>query len=37
MKQDLYLRRTEVVKALAHPLRLAIIDLLSADEERCVC
>ena len=26
-----------MVKALAHPLRLAIIDLLSADEERCVC
>lgn len=37
MKQDLYQHRAEVVKALAHPLRLAIIDLLSADEERCVC
>jgi ArsR family transcriptional regulator len=35
--QELYFHRTQVVKALAHPLRLAIVDLLSANEERCVC
>ncbi len=37
IRQELYFHRAQVVKALAHPLRLAIIDLLSADEERCVC
>jgi DNA-binding transcriptional ArsR family regulator len=37
IRQELYVHRTQVVKALAHPLRLAIIDLLSAKEEICVC
>ncbi len=37
INQELYFHRAQVIKALAHPLRLAIIDLLSADEERCAC
>lgn len=37
MTNNLYELRAQVVKALAHPLRLQIIDLLSNQEEMCVC
>ena len=33
---DVYEARAEILKALAHPSRLAIVDAL-ADGERCVC
>ncbi len=29
--------RARIIKALAHPARLAIVDELAAHEERCVC
>ena len=35
-KQSLYQRQADVVKALAHPLRIAIMDFLK-DGEQCVC
>ena len=34
---DIFDLRTRVTKALAHPLRLKIIDQLDVDQERCVC
>ncbi|NPV28334.1 MAG: helix-turn-helix transcriptional regulator [Firmicutes bacterium] len=37
MPHELYTFRAQVIRALAHPIRLQIIDLLSPDEERCVC
>lgn len=37
MDHDLYQLRTQVIKALAHPLRIKIIELLSLAEEKCVC
>ena len=35
-RQSLYRRQADVVKALAHPLRIAIVDFLK-DGEQCVC
>jgi DNA-binding transcriptional ArsR family regulator len=35
-KQAIYQRQADVVKALAHPLRIAIVDFLK-DGEQCVC
>jgi ArsR family transcriptional regulator len=35
-KQELYARQAEIVKALAHPARLAVVDFLK-DGEKCVC
>jgi DNA-binding transcriptional ArsR family regulator len=35
-KQELYARQAEIVKALAHPVRLAVVDFLK-DGEQCVC
>jgi ArsR family transcriptional regulator len=35
-KQMLYVRQAEVAKAIAHPLRLAILDFLK-DGPQCVC
>jgi len=35
-RQPLYRRQADVVKAIAHPLRIAILDYLS-DGEQCVC
>jgi len=35
-RQSLYRRQAEVVKALAHPLRIAVVDFLR-DGEQCVC
>ena len=35
-KERLYKKRAELIQAAAHPIRLAIIDLLS-NGERCVC
>ncbi len=29
--------RAQIIKALAHPARLAIVDELAAHDERCVC
>lgn len=37
MTSDIYDLRSRVVKALANPLRLKIIDQLDQDEEKCVC
>ena len=37
MASDLFDLRTRVIKALAHPMRLKIIDQLEIDQERCVC
>jgi ArsR family transcriptional regulator len=37
MRGDIYDRRARIAKALAHPLRLKIIDQLASDRERCVC
>ncbi len=37
MASDIFDLRTKVAKALAHPLRLKIIDQLGIDQERCVC
>jgi DNA-binding transcriptional ArsR family regulator len=37
MASDIFDLRTRVTKALAHPLRLKIIDQLDLDQERCVC
>lgn len=37
MDSDIFELRTRVTKALAHPLRLKIIDQLDIDQERCVC
>lgn len=37
MASDIYDLRTRVVKALANPLRLKIIDQLDQDKEKCVC
>lgn len=34
---DKYELRAEVIKALAHPVRLKIIDILAGCEEKCVC
>lgn len=34
--QALYRRKAELIKALAHPLRLAVVDYLQ-DGEQCVC
>lgn len=36
MHSDIYRHRAEIVKAMAHPSRLAILDAL-AQGERCVC
>ncbi|MHB9109509.1 MAG: ArsR/SmtB family transcription factor [Armatimonadota bacterium] len=36
MDHDLYRRKAQIIKALAHPSRLAMIDAL-AEGERCVC
>ena len=36
MDQDLYEHRAQIIKAMAHPSRLIIIDTL-ADGEKCVC
>ncbi len=35
-KMRLYERQAEIAKAVAHPLRIAVIDFLK-DGERCVC
>ena len=35
-KQLLFVRQAEIVKAVSHPLRIAIIDFLK-DGEQCVC
>jgi DNA-binding transcriptional ArsR family regulator len=35
-KQELYARQAEIVKALAHPVRLAVVDFLKGGEQ-CVC
>jgi len=35
-KARLYERQAEIAKAVAHPLRIAVIDFLT-DGERCVC
>jgi DNA-binding transcriptional ArsR family regulator len=35
-RQALYERQAEIVKALAHPVRLAVVDFLK-DGEQCVC
>jgi ArsR family transcriptional regulator len=37
LDNQIYTHRAEIVKALAHPLRLEIIDLLKSGKERCVC
>jgi DNA-binding transcriptional ArsR family regulator len=37
MASDIFDLRTRITKALAHPLRLKIIDQLDIDQERCVC
>lgn len=37
MVRDIFDLRTRVIKALAHPLRLKIIDQLELAQERCVC
>jgi ArsR family transcriptional regulator len=37
MASDIFDLRTRIIKALAHPLRLRIIDQLDIDQERCVC
>ena len=34
--RELYELKADILKALAHPLRLAVVDFL-ADGERCVC
>jgi len=34
---DLYVLRAGLVKALAHPLRLQILDVLLRDDPKCVC
>jgi DNA-binding transcriptional ArsR family regulator len=36
MKPDRYKRRAQIIKAMAHPSRLAMLDSL-AEGERCVC
>ena len=36
MKLDQYKRRAQIIKAMAHPSRLAMLDALS-EGERCVC
>jgi DNA-binding transcriptional ArsR family regulator len=36
IKTLLYARQAEIAKAVAHPLRMAVIDFLK-DGERCVC
>lgn len=33
---DLYERKAEIIKAVAHPLRVAVVDFLK-DGEKCVC
>jgi DNA-binding transcriptional ArsR family regulator len=35
-KQGLYEHQAEVIKAVAHPVRIAIVDFLK-DREQCVC
>ena len=35
-QQDLYELQAEVIKAVAHPVRIAIVDFLR-DQEQCVC
>ena len=35
--QAKYEARAKIIKALAHPARLLIVDELSKNEERCVC
>jgi len=35
--QAKYEARAKIVKALAHPTRLFIVDKLSGDQQRCVC
>ncbi|MGA1978992.1 MAG: metalloregulator ArsR/SmtB family transcription factor [Sedimentisphaerales bacterium] len=35
-KQLLFVKQTEIIKAMAHPLRIAIVDFLK-DGEQCVC
>lgn len=37
MKKELYRARAELAKALAHETRLAIIDILGEEGEKCVC
>jgi len=34
---DIYRLRAEVIKALAHPTRLRIVDYLLSEGEQCVC
>jgi len=34
---DIYNQRAEVIKALAHPTRLRIVDYLLGQGEKCVC
>ncbi|MDH7577734.1 MAG: metalloregulator ArsR/SmtB family transcription factor [Bacillota bacterium] len=34
---NLNLLRSQVAKALGHPIRLALINLLDPEEEKCVC
>ena len=36
-RQDRYEARVRVVKAMAHPTRMFIVDELSRSGERCVC
>jgi DNA-binding transcriptional ArsR family regulator len=35
-KKALFVKQAEIAKAIAHPLRIAILDFLK-DKERCVC
>ncbi len=35
-KREIYEARAEVAKALSHPLRLQIVDILSEQEDNCV-
>lgn len=37
MAQDIYVIRAQVFKALSHPTRLKIIDVLRTEDEICVC
>ncbi|MDI3548618.1 MAG: hypothetical protein PWR10_2270 [Halanaerobiales bacterium] len=37
MKKELYKARAELARALAHETRLAIIDILGEEGEKCVC
>ena len=37
MKTDIYEMRSSIVKALGHPVRLKLLDILSSTNEKCVC